>query len=87
MTVSEEINKFIAENGGNERDALNVALTRLELATEQLEYLKKGIEQIDIPDQALGCGIEDRNITNRYEAARYGFNVAYERAMGCLPAE
>lgn len=81
MTVSEKINQFIAENGGNERDALNVALTRLELATEQLEYLKKAIEEIDISDEALGCGVEDENITNRYDAARYGFNVAYERAV------
>ena len=87
MTVSEKINQFIAENGGNERDALNVALARLELATEQLECLKKAIEEIDIPDDALGCGVEDRNIINRYEAARYGFNVAYERAMECLPVE
>ena len=87
MSVSEKINQFIAENGGNERDALNVALTRLELATEQLEYLKKGIEEIDIPDQALGCGIENRNITNRYEAARYGFNVAYECAIECLSVD
>lgn len=30
MSVSEQINQFIAENGGNTRDALNVALTRLE---------------------------------------------------------
>ena len=30
MTVSETIDQFIAENGGNTRDALNVALTRLE---------------------------------------------------------
>jgi len=30
--ISEEINKFIEENGGNARDALNVALARLWLA-------------------------------------------------------
>ena len=30
MSVSEQIDQFIAENGGNTRDALNVALTRLE---------------------------------------------------------
>ena len=30
MTISEQIDQFIAENGGNTRDALNVALTRLE---------------------------------------------------------
>lgn len=36
MTVSEQLEKFIAENGGNERDALNVALASLELAEKQL---------------------------------------------------
>ena len=29
MTTTEKIYKFIAENGCNERDALNVALARL----------------------------------------------------------
>ena len=87
MTVSEKINQFIAENGGNERDALNVALTRLELAEVQLAAIKTGLENLDIPDEALGCGVEDRCITNRYDAARYGFNTAVERAIECIPIE
>jgi len=33
MTTSQLIEQFIAENGGNTRDALNVALARLENAT------------------------------------------------------
>jgi len=37
ITVSEKINIFIAENGGNERDALNVALARLELAEQMFK--------------------------------------------------
>lgn len=37
LTVSQQIDQFIAENGGNERDALNVALARLEQATRLLE--------------------------------------------------
>lgn len=37
MKVSEQIDQFIAENGGNERDALNVALARLEQATRLLK--------------------------------------------------
>ncbi len=35
MTVSDEINKFISENGGNERDALNVALARIKALEAQ----------------------------------------------------
>lgn len=34
--ISDEIAQFIAENGGNYRDALNVALARLESATALL---------------------------------------------------
>lgn len=39
MTVLEKINQFIAENGGNERDALNVALARLEAAERILKQI------------------------------------------------
>lgn len=45
MTVSEQIDQFIAENGGNARDALNVALVRLYLAKKKIEFLKKSLEQ------------------------------------------
>lgn len=41
MTVSEQIDQFIAENGGNTRDALNVALTRLELALNKVLILEE----------------------------------------------
>ena len=40
MTVSEQIDQFSAENGGNTRDALNVALTRLEMAEMKLDDSK-----------------------------------------------
>lgn len=39
MTVSDKLNQFIAENGGNERDALNVALARLEVAEKALRQI------------------------------------------------
>ncbi len=44
MTVSEQLEKFIAENGGNERDALNVALGRLELAEKKIQSNEQQIE-------------------------------------------
>ena len=31
-------------------------------------------------EHAMGCGLEDRGITNRYEAMRYGWDEALERA-------
>ena len=46
LTVSEKINQFIAENGGNERDALNVALAKLELAEIKNEELQKRLNQL-----------------------------------------
>lgn len=45
MTVSEQIDQFIAENGGNTRDALNVALTRLELALNKVLDLEERFNQ------------------------------------------
>lgn len=47
--------------------------------------LKKELDQIknaDEPEyhkQAMGCGLEDRDITDRYEAMEYGWNQAMER--------
>jgi hypothetical protein len=34
---------------------------------------------------ALGCGVEDRNIRDRYDAAEYGWQDAMERAIECVP--
>lgn len=45
MTISEQIDQFIAENGGNTRDALNVALTRLEVALNKVLILEEMLKQ------------------------------------------
>mgnify|MGYP000104857872 CR=1 FL=1 len=40
--------------------------------------------EIDWPDyheQGMGCGLEDRGITDRYEAMRYGWDEALRKAM------
>lgn len=36
-------------------------------------------------DEAMGCGLEDRNILDRYEAMRYGWDQALERVAERLP--
>ena len=44
--------------------------------------------EIEFPDyhgQAMRYGLEDRNITDRYEAMRYGWDQALERVEDCLP--
>lgn len=34
---------------------------------------------------ALGCGVEDRGIRDRYEAAEYGFEDGVQKAACCVP--
>ncbi len=52
---------------------------------DQLETaLREAIELIRecVPEfhaQGMGCGIEDRSITDRYEAAQHGWEKAIER--------
>jgi len=39
-------------------------------------------EDVDYPEyhyQGMGCGLEDRGITDRYEAMQYGWDEAIER--------
>ena len=38
----------------------------------------------DYHEQAMGCGLEDRGITDRYEAMRYGWDEALERAWEAI---
>jgi hypothetical protein len=45
MSVSETIDQFISQNGGNTRDALNVALTRLEAALNKVLILEERLQQ------------------------------------------
>ncbi|MBK2607451.1 hypothetical protein [Raoultella ornithinolytica] len=33
-------------------------------------------------DEGMGCGLEDRGITDRYDACRYGWDEAMERVYG-----
>ena len=39
MNVSQQIDQFIEQNGGNARDALNVALARLDAARSILQQI------------------------------------------------
>ena len=51
--------------------------------------LPKPVE-IDWPEynaHAMGCGLEDRYIMNRYEAMAYGWNEAIDRARERVPEE
>lgn len=46
--------------------------------------------EIDWPEmhsQALGCGVEDRSIHDRYEAAEYGWQDGVDKAIERVPSE
>ena len=56
-----------------ERDALRAALTDARACLEgEPEYHHQG----------MGCGLEDRNITDRYNAMEHGWEQAMERVYG-----
>ncbi len=43
------------------------------------------IEEPEYHCEAMGCGLEDRNITDRYEAMRHGWDCAIERMFEQIP--
>ena len=43
------------------------------------------IEWPSLHSHALGCGVEDRGISDRYEAAEYGWQEGCDRAASCVP--
>lgn len=45
------------------------------------------IEWPQLHSVALGCGVEDRNIHDRYEAAEYGWQDGVDKAAECVPNE
>ncbi|WEJ86900.1 MAG: hypothetical protein P0Y63_16315 [Klebsiella huaxiensis] len=62
-------------------------------AYKQLAAENVGLKQIvdsvtdlsnepDYHESGMGCGLEDRGITDRYEAMRHGWNEAMERVYG-----
>ncbi|SDH11043.1 hypothetical protein SAMN05216466_107136 [Paraburkholderia phenazinium] len=62
------------------------------LTDEQVSGLPQLPEplEIDWPElhsQGLGCGVEDRNITNRYEAAEYGWQHGVDQAIERVPED
>ena len=42
------------------------------------------IENIQFNSHSMGCGLEDRNITDRYEAMEHGFEKAIEYAYEAI---
>ncbi|HHI3572876.1 TPA: hypothetical protein ACP48P_003841 [Klebsiella pneumoniae] len=90
----ETVNELIAslESAGElsirEQKFLKLAKAFKHLATENVA-LKQIIDSVTNLDnepqyhaEGMGCGLEDRGITDRYDACRYGWDEAMERIYG-----
>lgn len=71
-------------------DIINPLREELAEANDRIEKLNGAIEEAlrcfeDEPEyhiQGMGCGLEDRGITDRYEAMGHGWDCAMERVYG-----
>lgn len=69
--------QFIAESVSEEAASdLDVLIAQASAAPEQ-EPVE--IDWPEFSDQGMGCGLEDRGITDRYEAMRYGYDEALDQ--------
>ena len=78
-----------------ERKYLELAKSYLQLAAENVGLALDNLAMKQIVDsvtdlsnepqyhaEGMGCGLEDRGITDRYDACRYGWDEAMERVYG-----
>jgi hypothetical protein len=68
-------------------DALTAKVAALEAACHAARTALD--DEPDYHEEGMGCGLEDRNITDRYEAMAFGWEQAMERAYAehVLPAD
>ncbi|EPL7409933.1 hypothetical protein WI981_001284 [Klebsiella pneumoniae] len=95
MTITlQAVNELIAslETAGElsikETKVMALAKAYQQLAAENVE-MKQIIDSVtnldnepQYHDEGMGCGLEDRDITDRYDACRYGWDEAMERIYG-----
>lgn len=78
-----------------EQKFLKLAKAYQQLATENMALALENVAMKQIVDsvtnldnepqyhdEGMGCGLEDRGITDRYDACRYGWDEAMERIYG-----
>ena len=90
----ETVNELITslESGGElsirEQKFLKLAKAFKQLASENvaMKQIIDSVTNLDnepqYHDEGMGCGLEDRGITDRYDACRYGWDEAMERVYG-----
>ncbi|MDV5676436.1 hypothetical protein QM129_19280 [Klebsiella pneumoniae] len=95
MTITPQaVNELIAslESAGElsirEQKFLKLANAFKQLAAENvaMKQIIDSVTNLDnepqYHDEGMGCGLEDRGITDRYDACRYGWDEAMERIYG-----
>lgn len=95
MTITlQTVNELIAtlESAGElsirEQKFLKLAKAFKQLAAENvaMKQITDSVTNLDnepqYHDEGMGCGLEDRGITDRYDACRYGWDEAMERIYG-----
>lgn len=95
MTITlQTVNELIAslESAGElsirEQKFLKLAKAFKQLAAENvaMKQIIDSVTNLDnepqYHDEGMGCGLEDRGITDRYDACRYGWDEAMERIYG-----
>ncbi|HDY6876571.1 MULTISPECIES: hypothetical protein [Klebsiella] len=95
MTITlQAVNELIAslESAGElsirEQKFLKLAKAFKQLAAENvaMKQIIDSVTNLDnepqYHDEGMGCGLEDRGITDRYDACRYGWDEAMERIYG-----
>ncbi|EPG8281908.1 TPA: hypothetical protein SME21_002509 [Klebsiella oxytoca] len=95
MTITlQAVNELIAslESAGElsirEQKFLKLANAFKQLAAENvaMKQIIDSVTNLDnepqYHDEGMGCGLEDRGITDRYDACRYGWDEAMERIYG-----
>ncbi|EKZ5306730.1 TPA: hypothetical protein ACNHAG_005245 [Klebsiella pneumoniae] len=90
----ETVNELISslESAGElsirEQKFLKLAKAFKQLAAENvaMKQIVDSVTNLDnepqYHDEGMGCGLEDRGITDRYDACRYGWDEAMERIYG-----
>lgn len=81
-------------NKANGDEMINTSLNSLMIAFEEWQsksnrsvgytVLLAEIENIEYNSSAEGCGLEDANIEDRYEAMEHGWNNAIQRVLEAI---
>ena len=86
LILCKHIERYNNTSSGSNCNSCTKDLIKLfsEALAIQRKEIGEMIEGINYNSQAEGCGLEDRGITNRYEASEYGWENAKFRILEAL---